>query len=84
MSNADNSAEEAARIILDNGAVHTRTGGEPFFFSSGWASPVFVDLKRLISYPQARSRLVTLALGNEEPEEVGSFLTLFFEKYCCE
>ena len=63
MSNAVNSAEEAARIILDNGAVHTRTGGEPFFFSSGWASPVFVDLKRLISYPQARSRLVTLALA---------------------
>ncbi|MEX2614850.1 MAG: phosphoribosyltransferase family protein [Alphaproteobacteria bacterium] len=62
MNSAGDSAEEAARIILDCGAVHTRTGGEPFFFSSGWASPVFVDLKRLISYPQARGRLLELAL----------------------
>jgi orotate phosphoribosyltransferase len=62
MQGAGNNAAEAARIILDSGAVYTRTGGEPFFFSSGWASPVFVDLKRLISFPQARSRLVAIAL----------------------
>lgn len=74
MSNADSSAEETARIILDCGAVHTRTGGEPFFFSSGWASPVFVDLKRLISYPQARRRLLALALDRIAAElPAGSF-----------
>ncbi|MGF1502046.1 MAG: orotate phosphoribosyltransferase [Paracoccaceae bacterium] len=57
------SAEEAARIILEAGAVYTRTEGEPFFFSSGWASPVFVDVKRLISLPEARDRLIDLALA---------------------
>jgi len=55
-------ALEAARIILDGGAVHVRTDGEPFYFSSGWASPVFIDLKRLISVPAARSRLIELML----------------------
>jgi len=55
-------ALEAARIILDGGAVYVRTGGEPFYFSSGWASPVFIDLKRLISVPAARDRLIDLML----------------------
>lgn len=58
------SAREAAKIILDGGAVHVRTDGEPFFFSSGWASPVFIDLKRLISVPHARDRLTDLMLEN--------------------
>ncbi|MEO9901169.1 phosphoribosyltransferase family protein [Nisaea sp.] len=55
---------EAAKIILDGGAVHVRTGGEPYFFSSGWASPLFIDLKRLISVPKARGRLIDLMLGH--------------------
>jgi len=55
-------ALEAARIILDGGAVYVRMGGEPFYFSSGWASPVFIDLKRLISVPAARDRLIDLML----------------------
>ncbi len=63
----DNKAsQEAAKIILDGGAVHVRTDGEPFFFSSGWASPVFIDLKRLISVPSARSRLMDLMLDHIE------------------
>jgi orotate phosphoribosyltransferase len=74
MGEPDNRAEEAARIILDSGAVYTRAGGEPFYFSSGWASPVFVDLKRLISFPAARSRLVKLALARiDEAIPAGSF-----------
>ena len=55
-------ALEAAKIILEGGAVHVRTDGEPFYFSSGWASPVFIDLKRLISSPNARDRLIDLML----------------------
>ena len=55
-------AAEAADLILKSGIVYTRTSGDPFFFSSGWASPVFVDVKRLISLPVARSRLVELSL----------------------
>lgn len=57
-------AREAAKIILDGGAVHVRTDGEPYFFSSGWASPLFIDLKRLISVPQARDRLIDLMLDH--------------------
>jgi len=56
-------AAEAAQIILEGGAVHVRTDGEPFFFSSGWASPIFIDLKRLISAPAARDRLIDLMLA---------------------
>ncbi|MCB1549619.1 MAG: orotate phosphoribosyltransferase [Hyphomicrobiaceae bacterium] len=52
----------AARLVVESGAVYTRTGGEPFFFTSGWASPVFIDVKRLISLPEARGRLITLCL----------------------
>jgi orotate phosphoribosyltransferase len=53
---------EAARIVVENGAVYTRTSGDPFFFSSGWASPIFIDIKRLISLPAARDLLVGMAL----------------------
>lgn len=59
-------AREAAQIILGGGAVHVRTDGDPFYFSSGWASPVFIDLKRLISAPAARNRLIDLMLGHIE------------------
>jgi orotate phosphoribosyltransferase len=53
---------EITKTVFDCGAVHTRTDGDPYFFTSGWASPIFVDLKRLISYPEARNRLVDLAV----------------------
>lgn len=52
---------EAARILLDTGAVLFRPE-QPFFFSSGWASPVFVDCKRVVSYPLARDALMALAI----------------------
>ncbi len=63
MSSSDADAAEAAAIVVENGAVYTRSGGDPFFFSSGWASPVFIDIKRLIALPQARERLIELALS---------------------
>ncbi len=59
-------AAEAARIVLEAGAVYTRTSGDPFFFSSGWASPIFIDIKRLIAFPEARDRLIALALARIE------------------
>ena len=62
MTDQDMAAREAARIVVEAGAVYTRTSGDPFFFSSGWASPVFIDLKRLISFADARQRLIELAL----------------------
>jgi orotate phosphoribosyltransferase len=62
MSALRENAQAAARIVVDGGAVYTRTGGDPFFFTSGWASPIFVDIKRLISLPAARDRLVAMSL----------------------
>ena len=52
--------------MLEAGAVYTRTSGDPFFFSSGWASPIFIDIKRLIAFPEARDRLIALALARIE------------------
>lgn len=66
----DTPAAEAADLILKSGVVYTRASGDPFFFSSGWASPVFVDIKRLISLPAARARLVELSL-NVIDDEIG-------------
>ncbi|HDO51191.1 MAG TPA: orotate phosphoribosyltransferase [Rhizobiales bacterium] len=71
MTGAGRDALEAARIVVDSGAVYTRTSGDPFFLSSGWASPVFIDVKRLISFPEARQRLLELALRRID-EEFGS------------
>jgi orotate phosphoribosyltransferase len=62
MTTARADAAEAARIVVESGAVYTRTAGDPFFFTSGWASPIFVDIKRLISLPAARDALVAMAL----------------------
>ena len=30
-------------------------------FTSGWASPVYIDVRKLISYPRVRSALVDFA-----------------------
>ncbi len=54
-------AETMAQILLDTDAVVFQPE-QPFFFSSGWASPVFVDCKRVISYPLARNTLIELAI----------------------
>lgn len=59
----NNDSAKAARIVVENGAVYTRTSGDPFFFTSGWASPIFIDIKRLISVPVARETLITMALS---------------------
>lgn len=62
MSDAQSRAEETARIIVECGAFYIRTTGDPFFFTSGWASPLFIDCKKLISFPAARNTLIDMAL----------------------
>ncbi len=57
-----NWASETARIITQSRSLYTRTDGDPFFFSSGWASPVFIDCKKLISSPDDRRLLVDMAV----------------------
>lgn len=62
MSDVKTWAEATARIIVESRSLYTRTQGDPFFYSSGWASPVFIDCKKLISTPDARTLLVEMAL----------------------
>lgn len=46
-----------ARMMLEVGAIHVRPE-EPFIFTSGWASPVYTDCRKLISYPRLRRQLM--------------------------
>ena len=50
-------AETTARMLLEIKAVHF-DAGKPFIFTSGWASPVYIDCRKLISYPRIRRTLV--------------------------
>jgi orotate phosphoribosyltransferase len=34
---------------------------KPFIFTSGWASPVYIDCRKIISYPRARSAVIDFA-----------------------
>jgi orotate phosphoribosyltransferase len=49
-----------ARMILEAGAVKY-SAEQPYFLSSGWASPVYIDCGRLISFPRIRESLMDLA-----------------------
>ncbi len=49
-----------ARILLEIGAVNFRPE-EPYMLTSGWASPVYVDCRKVISYPRARAKIAELA-----------------------
>lgn len=50
-------AELAAGILLDIKALHFNAE-KPFIFTSGWASPVYTDCRRIISFPRARAALM--------------------------
>ncbi len=52
-------AAEAARILLDTNAVMINVK-EPFLYTSGKTGPVYVDCRRLISFPEARGRLMDM------------------------
>jgi orotate phosphoribosyltransferase len=49
-----------ARLLLDAGAVQVSTG-RPFMLAAGWASPVYVDCRRLIGEPAWRREITSLA-----------------------
>ena len=54
-------ARTTAAILLEIEAVLFRPD-EPFIFTSGRASPVYVDCRRIISFPEARAKLMDLAV----------------------
>ncbi len=51
-----------ARMLLEIEAVHVRPE-EPFRFTSGLASPVYIDCRKLISFPRIRSALMDFLLA---------------------
>src|SRR6266513_1208514 len=53
-------AEITARMLLEVKAV-LFFEDKPFIFTSGWASPVYIDCRKLISYPRLRKSLINLA-----------------------
>ena len=53
-------AEQVARMFLEIKAVHFNAE-KPFIFTSGWASPVYIDCRKIISYPRLRSALMGFA-----------------------
>ena len=53
-------AEMTARMLIEVEAVRFRAD-EPFRFTSGWASPVYIDCRRLISFPRVRQTLMDFA-----------------------
>ena len=50
-----------ARILLEIKAVNFRPA-EPYTFTSGWKSPVYIDCRRIIYFPRARTRICELAV----------------------
>lgn len=54
-------AELTAKMLLEIKAVHFRAD-EPYKFTSGLASPVYIDCRKLISYPRIRSTLMDFAV----------------------
>jgi orotate phosphoribosyltransferase len=53
-------ARLTARMLLEIRAVHFRSD-EPYRLTSGLASPVYIDCRKLISYPRVRSTLIDFA-----------------------
>jgi len=53
-------AHTTARMLLEVKAV-LFSAEKPFIFTSGWASPVYIDCRKLIFYPRIRNQLVEFA-----------------------
>src|SRR6188768_1819470 len=50
-------AELTAKMLFEVEAVRF-SQDKPFIFTSGWASPVYIDCRRLISFPRVRQMLI--------------------------
>lgn len=71
-------AREAAKMFLEIGAVLFYKD-EPFKFTSGWASPVYTDSRKIISFPRLRSTLMDFATATIVREIVDGARTLLVE-----
>jgi orotate phosphoribosyltransferase len=64
---AGSSGPIVARILLEIAAVHFRPN-DPFILTSGRASPVYIDCRKIISFPRARRKVIDLAAEKVETE----------------
>ena len=55
-------AELTAKMLLEVESVRFMTD-KPFIFTSGWASPVYTDCRRLISFPRVRQTLIDFGVA---------------------
>ncbi len=60
MIDAKTAAAETAKILLEIKAVHFNAD-DPFILTSGRASPVYIDCRKIISFPRARRFIVQAA-----------------------
>src|SRR5882762_5868994 len=60
-------AETTARILLETKAV-LFSPEKPFTFTSGRVSPVYIDCRKLISFPRARRKLMDMGTALIERE----------------
>ncbi len=51
-----------AQMLIEIKAVHFRAD-EPYTFTSGLASPVYIDCRKLISYPRIRSAIMDFSVA---------------------
>src|SRR5262245_683137 len=50
----------ASELLIEIEAIHFNQD-DPFIFTSGWASPVYIDCRKLISFPRQRREIIQLA-----------------------
>lgn len=53
-------AQRTAQLLIDIKAVHFNAE-KPFIFTSGWASPVYIDCRKVISFLQPRREIIRMA-----------------------
>jgi len=54
-------ADRVAAMLIEVEAV-LFNAEQPFIFTSGWASPVYIDCRKLIAFPNLRRRLIDHAV----------------------
>ena len=55
-------AETTAKMLLEIDAVHF-SADKPFTFTSGIASPVYIDCRKIISYPRIREMITNFSVS---------------------
>lgn len=52
--------KRVAEILFEIGAIHVNIDA-PFQLTSGWHSPVYIDCRKLIAYPEKRKEVMDMA-----------------------